>query len=253
MEYTIKKISELAGISSRTLRFYDEIKLLKPARINSSGYRIYAQNEVDRLQQILVYRKLGLSLEDIKAIMDNPDFDEIKTLRSHHQALLIQQQQLSKLIDTVEKTLMTKEGSGSMTNIEKFEGLKRERVRKNEDQYGTESRALYGTNQVTDSNQKMLNMNQEKFQAFEELEEAIFVQLKKAMNTKNVSSIESQKLAKMHKEWLSYTWTTYSTKAHVGLVNLYLADPRFVSYYDNRVGQGGTQFLKDVVIHFTNK
>ena len=65
MEYTIKKISELAGISSRTLRFYDEIKLLKPARINSSGYRIYAQKEVDRLQQILVYRKLGLSLEDI--------------------------------------------------------------------------------------------------------------------------------------------------------------------------------------------
>jgi len=59
MEYTVQKLGKLAGISTRTLRYYDEIGILKPARINSSGYRIYGQAEVDRLQQILFYRELG--------------------------------------------------------------------------------------------------------------------------------------------------------------------------------------------------
>ncbi|MDX5641042.1 MerR family transcriptional regulator, partial [Clostridioides difficile] len=59
MEYTVQKLSKLAGISTRTLRYYDEIGLLKPLKINSSGYRIYGQNEVNKLQQILFYRELG--------------------------------------------------------------------------------------------------------------------------------------------------------------------------------------------------
>lgn len=86
---------------------------------------------------------------------------------------------------------------------------------------------------------KMLNMSQERFKAFEE---AIFIQLKKAMDTNNTSSIEAKKLATMYKEWLSYTWTTYSAKAPIGLVTMYLEDSRFVAYYDNRVGRGGLNF-----------
>lgn len=66
MEYTVQKLSKLAGISTRTLRYYDEIGILKPARINSSGYRIYSQKEIDRLQQILFYKELGVDLESIK-------------------------------------------------------------------------------------------------------------------------------------------------------------------------------------------
>ncbi|MFP3361328.1 MerR family transcriptional regulator, partial [Planococcus sp. SIMBA_143] len=62
MEYTVKKLGEIAGVSTRTLRYYDEIELLKPARTNSSGYRIYGQKEVDRLQQILFYKELGVGL-----------------------------------------------------------------------------------------------------------------------------------------------------------------------------------------------
>lgn len=60
MEYTVQRLGQLAGISARTLRYYDEIGILKPARMNSSGYRIYGQKEVDRLQQILFYRELGM-------------------------------------------------------------------------------------------------------------------------------------------------------------------------------------------------
>lgn len=69
MEYTVQKLSKLSGISTRTLRYYDEIGILKPGRINSSGYRIYGQSEVDILQQILFYRELDLKLEDIKKLL----------------------------------------------------------------------------------------------------------------------------------------------------------------------------------------
>lgn len=66
MEYTVQKLGQLAGISTRTLRYYDQIGLLKPARINSSGYRIYGQDEVDKLQQIMFYREMGMPLEPMK-------------------------------------------------------------------------------------------------------------------------------------------------------------------------------------------
>ena len=88
MEYSIKKLSQIAGVSTRTLRYYDEINLLKPARINSSGYRIYGAKEVDRLQQILFYKELGLNLDHIKEIINNPKFDKISALKEHKLKLL---------------------------------------------------------------------------------------------------------------------------------------------------------------------
>ncbi|MNR05058.1 HTH-type transcriptional activator mta [compost metagenome] len=94
MEYTVQHLGKLAGISTRTLRYYDEIELLMPARINSSGYRIYGQAEVDRLQQILFYRELGIPLEQIKEMMTSPSFDETNALRDHREQLLDKRKQL---------------------------------------------------------------------------------------------------------------------------------------------------------------
>jgi len=75
MEYTSNKLSKMSGVSARTLRYYDEIGLLKPARIELSGYRIYGQSELDTLQQILFYRELGFPLDEIKNIIYAPDYD----------------------------------------------------------------------------------------------------------------------------------------------------------------------------------
>lgn len=95
MEYTIKKIAELSGVSPRTLRFYDEIGLLKPARINSSGYRIYGANEIDRLQQILFYRSLEFKLEQIQELLNQPDFDQHQALLEHQKLLLKKERKLT--------------------------------------------------------------------------------------------------------------------------------------------------------------
>src|SRR4051812_26740937 len=99
MEYTVQKLARLAGISTRTLRYYDEIGILKPARINSSGYRIYGQTEVDRLQQILFYRELGVSLEQIREIVTSSSFNGVTALKEHREKLLEKRKQLDLLID----------------------------------------------------------------------------------------------------------------------------------------------------------
>lgn len=83
MEYTIQKLAQLAGISTRTLRYYDQIGLLCPARTNASGYRIYGTKEVDVLQQILFYKEMGLELAQIKEAIHDADFDSLAALHSH--------------------------------------------------------------------------------------------------------------------------------------------------------------------------
>ena len=109
MEFTSNKLSRMSGVSARTLRYYDEIGLLKPARIELSGYRIYGQNELDTLQQILFYRELGFPLEEIKSIMYAPDYDRGQAFQSHLAELSIKRKRLDTLIHNV-KMSMSAEG-----------------------------------------------------------------------------------------------------------------------------------------------
>jgi len=161
MEYTVHKLAQMAGVSTRTLRYYDEIGILKPARINSSGYRIYGHAEVDRLQQILFYRELSVSLESIKEIVTAPLFNGAQALRKHREKLLKKREQLDKLISNVEKTIAVSEGRIKMMDKEKFKGFKQKLVDDNEAKYGEEIREKYGDELVNKSNQKVLGMSQE--------------------------------------------------------------------------------------------
>ena len=141
MEYTINKLAKLAGVSTRTLRYYDEFGLLSPARVSSNGYRIYGQKEVDQLQQILFYRELDVPLEEIRRILASADFDGLSALQSHLAALLARQKQLDLLIANVEKTIKGMKGEAIMSDQEKFEGFLKKLVDDNEEQYGEEIRS----------------------------------------------------------------------------------------------------------------
>lgn len=96
MEYTINKLAALASISTRTLRYYDQIGLLKPCRVSSAGYRIYGDREVNLLQQIMFFRELDLQLEDIRQIITSPKFDISQALAEHHQKLISKRNQLDQ-------------------------------------------------------------------------------------------------------------------------------------------------------------
>ena len=87
MEYSIQQLARLSGVTTRTLRWYDKIGLLKPSRVAESGYRYYGSEQVDRLQDILYYRALGVELARIRECLDDPSFDRLAALQSHLTAL----------------------------------------------------------------------------------------------------------------------------------------------------------------------
>lgn len=250
MEYTVQKLSKLAGVSARTLRYYDEIGILKPARINSSGYRIYGEKEVDRLQQILFYRELGVSLESIRDIVTSPSFDGAKALREHHKKLLDKRKQLDLLILNVEKTIEVAEGRSIMSNAEKFEGFKQKLIDENEMKYGKEAREKYGNEAVEKSNKKLKNMSQEEYDKITALANEVIETLDTAFKTGDPAGELAQKAADLHRQWLSFYWDSYSKEAHAGLAQMYVDDERFTAYYDKK--QPGTAvFLRDSILIYT--
>ncbi|EOL43574.1 MerR family transcriptional regulator [Enterococcus caccae] len=250
MEYTIKKVAELSGISTRTLRYYDEIELLKPARINSSGYRIYGTKEVDKLQHILFYRSLDMKLEEIQKLLNTPNYDPQHALQDHYQQLMAKRRQLDHLILTVEKTLRYQKGELTMTDKEKFVGFKKETLQKNEQAYGKEIREKYGEETVAASNQKWLNLSEEDFNRMKTAEKELIEALKVVINTKDLHSQEAETVFLKHKEWLHYASPTYSTEMHRGLGQLYIADERFAAYYNERAGASAAQTLNNIIQQF---
>jgi DNA-binding transcriptional MerR regulator len=250
MEYTVQKLGHLAGVSTRTLRYYDEIGILKPARINSSGYRIYGQAEVDRLQQILFYRELGVSLESIKEIVTAPSFDGAKALREHREKLLERREQLDTLIRNVDKTIALTEGRIEMSNKEKFEGFKRKLIDENEKKFGKEIREKYGNDKVDASNAKVMNMTEDEHSYVTKLAEEVQETLALAFATGDPAGELAQKAADLHKQWLCFYWKEYSKDAHAGLAQMYVDDERFTAYYDK--DQPGTaEFLRDAIWIYT--
>lgn len=252
MEYTVQKLSKLAGISTRTLRYYDEINILKPARINSSGYRIYGSKEVDQLQQILFYRELGVSLDEIKEIITSPNFNPKYALREHLEKLLAKRKQLDILITNVNKTLQASERMIAMSDKEKFEGFKQDLVNNNEKQYGEEIRAKYGDKEVDASNKKLMNMTEAQYKEFEELGNVLISTLIEAKKIGDPSGELAQKAAELHRKWLSFSWGSYNKDAHLGLTNMYVEDERFKDYYDKHE-PGLAEFLRDSVKVYVTK
>lgn len=250
MEYTIQKLSQIAGVSTRTLRYYDEIGILKPARINSSKYRIYGQAQVDLLQQILFYREMGVSLDTIKEIITAKDFNEEKALEHHLVKLLAEKKQLDILIENVKKTLEYKKGNINMSDNEKFQGLKKKLIDENEQKYGKEIREKYGDETINESNQRMMNMTKEQYEEFEQLGQEVLDTLEAAYATGDPAGELAQKTADLHKKWLTFTWKEYRKEAHAGLAQMYVDDERFTAYYDKKQ-PGLAAFLRDAVHIYT--
>ena len=159
MEYTVNGLARLAGVSVRTLHWYDEIGLLRPARVTEAGYRMYGPDEVDALQSILFYRALGVPLKQIGALMADASAGRLAALQSHRAALLCRRAQLDALLATLDKTILTEEGKCAMTDAEKFEGFKQKLVAENEAEYGTEARGKYGDMAVDASNARLMGLS----------------------------------------------------------------------------------------------
>ena len=123
MAYTVKQLAAMSGVSVRTLHFYDETGLLKPAYHGSNGYRFYEELQLLMLQQILFYRELGFELKEIKRILGRADFEKVDALQSHREVLRERLDRTRTLMDTIDKTIMHLKGAKKMASEEMFAGF----------------------------------------------------------------------------------------------------------------------------------
>jgi DNA-binding transcriptional MerR regulator len=123
MAYTVKNLSEISGVTVRTLHFYEEVGLLKPAYYGSNGYRYYEEKELLHLQQILFFKKLGFTLKQIQKIVGKNDFDQLAALHSHKKALSKEWEKIGLLLKTIDKTINHLKGKKKMKDKEIFDSF----------------------------------------------------------------------------------------------------------------------------------
>ena len=246
MDYSVNQLAKLAGISARTLHYYDEIGLLSPERIRSNGYRVYGQKEVNQLLQILFYRELSVPLNEIKQLIKATHNDEIPILQSHLAALEAKRDQINTLITNVEKTISAAKGMITMSDEEKFAGFKQKMLDENEKKYGREIREKYGEEVVEASNAKMMGMTSEQYTEVQEISRQLNDMLKSALELGDPASEIAQKACELHKQWLGYFGTPYSKEIHINLAQMYVDDPRFKANYE-AIAPGCAEFFRDAI------
>ena len=210
MEYSIQELSRLSGVTTRTLRWYDQIGLLKPSRVAESGYRYYGRAEVDRLQDILYYRALGVELARIKECLDDPSFDRLAALERHLAVLEAKREHLEQLIQSVKDTIRAEERKEFMQDEKKFEALKKQTIAHNEEVYGQEIRSKYGDKEVDEVNAAVMNLTLEQYREWTNLGQEIQDRLEAAVQAAlQPESQEGKEICTLHRRWLTITGNRY--------------------------------------------
>ena len=247
MEYSIQELSRLSGVTTRALRWYDHIGLLKPSRVAESGYRYYGPAEVDRLQDILYYRALGVELARIRECLDDPAFDRLAALQSHLAALEAERTRLDTLIQSIRDTIRCEERKEIMSDEQKFEALKQRVLTRYEQIYGKEARDKYGDDMVGAAQSALRDLTVEQYREWTELGQKLQERLESAVRAGlSPESGAGQEVAALHGRWLTVTGNPYDPAKHRGLAALYVQDPRFTAYYDKAVS-GCARFLCEAV------
>jgi DNA-binding transcriptional MerR regulator len=207
MAYTVKKLAAMSGVSVRTLHFYDEVGLLKPAYHGANGYRYYEATQLLLLQQILFYRELGFELKQIRDILGRRDFDQVTALESHRKVLRQNLAHTRKLIQTIDKTIAHLKGKGKMKSQELFVGFDPKEQARHEqyliNRYGDgmkESIAL--------SKRKVKNWTKADWEKSGGEFNQICHDLVSCLNRSlPAEAPESQGVIRRHYEWLKQFWT----------------------------------------------
>lgn len=232
MAYTVKQLAKLSGVSVRTLHFYDEIGLLKPAYYGENKYRYYEEEQLLLLQQILFFRELGFPLNNIQKMMGSGDFDKIDTLLAHKNVLKDKLEHIQSLLKTIDKTISHLWGKTKMTDKEIFVGVRPrdEKKQKSYEQYLLDKHIMTEAD-LEKSWKKVENWQKEDWEKFNKQGDDLNKAIVKAMDKSLLpDSPEVQKLVRQHYEWVNYFWTP-NKESYVGLGNLYREHPDFQKYY----------------------
>lgn len=246
MAMKVKEVAELVGISVRTLHYYDKIGLLKPSETTEAGYRLYTQENIEMLQQILFFRALDFPLKEIKKIIHNPAFERKKALELQRKMLIEKRNRYDEMIETIDKTIKSMKGEIEMTNEERFKGINFKH-----NPYEDEARKLWGDKAVDDANQHVNKLSDKEQAALAKKWDEIFTKLA-SLRDKDPQSDEAQEGIKEWYNFLNSSFYHYSLEAFAGLGEMYVQDERFTKNID-KYGEGLAKFMSEAMKVFAER
>lgn len=236
---TVKQVSNLTGLSVRMLHHYDKIDLFKPSKVSESGYRLYSDEDLEILQQILFFKELDFPLKEIKSIIENPSFDRKKALINHKNLLILKRNRLTKLIKLVDRTL---KGETKMS-FKEFDFSEIEKIQK---QYQQEAKELYSnTDEYKEYEIKTAKYSKEDWGKIGNSINEIFQDFASIMN-KGANSQEAQILVKRWQDFISNNFYECTNETLMGLSNMYVQDERFTKNIDKHE-KGLSEFISQAI------
>lgn len=245
----------MTGLTGRTLRYYDSIGILKPPHISESGYRYYSGKELERLQQIMLYRKMDMKLEDIQEILNKADFDPVLALEKHLNVLRERMEDLKLHMEICEKSIKAYKGEIIMKDSERFTAFKKEKISENERKFGKEVREKYGSEAADKSNAHFMNISEEDYKKSLEAQETLFNELRYFMESGDMDfkGVHGKNAFTAHREWLKIVNPNYSENYHRALGDMYGYDERFKKYYEARAGKGSAEIIREIILACTGE
>ncbi len=243
--HTVKQLSTLAGVSVRTLHYYDEIGLLKPSAVGQNGYRYYDDQALFRLQQILFYRELDLDLPQIKAILDGRDFDLVTALQKHRQALQARIERLQTLVQTVDTTILHLVGEAPMSKKKIFQGFSEAKQK----EYEQEAMRQWGEADVKESIQLWNSYSKERQAEIMEEGSQIYQDLVAAMGHGPRSPEVQALLVRWHQHLRYFYEPTLEVLS--GLGNAYNEHPDFNATF-TAIHPDLPPFLQQAIAHYVD-
>lgn len=229
---TVKEISRLTGISVRTLHYYDEINLLKPTQITDAGYRLYDDTALERLHSILLFKELQFPLKEIKAILDNPNFDQQTALKEQISFLELQKKRLDKIISSARNMLMKGAENMSFSAFDKTEL----------EQYAEEAKQKWGH---TDAYKEYKQKHSDSSDKTEQLMQ-LFTEIGKIKHLPP-SCKEAQKLIKELQNFITKNYYFCTDEILKDLGQMYISDERFKNNIDKAGGSGTAEFTAKAI------
>ena len=231
MSFTVKKLAELSGVSVRTLHWYDEVGLLKPAFIGANGYRYYKEEQLLILQQVLFFKELGFNLNDIQNLMAQKDFDKIRSLHTHKQVLVNDIDRENQLIETIDKTIMHLRGKKGMSSEELYRGFDKDKHKEYE-QYIVKYYGTKGEDLLFESKKRTEKWGDKEWRQAKDEGDLIHKDLAKAIDSGlSPESEEVQRIIRRHFE-MQGKYFDLTKDVYTGLADLYKDHPDFKKYFD---------------------
>lgn len=247
MEYSVHKLAKISGVSVRALHYYDEMGLLNPKRMKWNNYRVYSEEDLLLLQQIIFYKELDFPLDEIKKIIGNKNFDFIKALNSHKQEIIKKRKRIDEVLKTIDKTILKITKNKKMKDDELFDSL----IEKHEKEYAKEAEQKWGSAEAyKQSKDRVAKMSKEDMKKVLEKQTEVANAIASCMKEGvGVSSGKVQSLVREHYNDLRAFYEP-NKKMYLGLAQMYVDDPRFKKHYDD-IEQGLAQYLSDSMKVFT--